>query len=325
MNYDYLSNTSMKKLLVILGPTATGKTDLAIKLAKKFNGELVSADSRQVYKKLDIGTGKLPGKFKSLKKEKKKWVIDGVSVYMYDMISPDKQYTVANYVKDANQAVEDVIKRGKLPIIVGGSGLYIRALVDGLSNLNIPFDKKLRKELEKLDRLSLQEKLKLTSFKKWATMNYSDRQNPRRLIRAIELASVKVEIRKTKKYNVFKIGLNASREILYQRADERVVSRINQGMIEEVRSLRARGLTLKRLQQLGLEYGVLAEYLKGKIKTEKDLIRILQFRIHDYIRRQLTWFKKEKNVQWFDIEKKIYIEVEKLARQWYHSNDGSQN
>lgn len=315
-----------KRLLVILGPTTTGKTDLALTLAKKFNGELISADSRQVYKGLDIGTGKMPGKFESLKMEDGRWIVDGITIHLYDVISPKRQYSVANFVKDAEKVIKEISKSKKLPIIVGGTGLYIRALVDGLSNIHIPADKKLRNELKSLTLDQLQTKLKTLSKNIWGRMNYSDRQNPRRLFRAIELASIKGYKMKNKKYDALKIGLNASRKVLYQRSDERVLSRIKQGMIEEANRLKKMGLSLTRMRQLGLEYGVLADYLEGKIQSKADLIRIMQGKIHGYVRRQLTWFKKEKNVNWFDISRRDTVsKLEKLVGIWYSHFDAKEN
>ena len=317
----------MKKLLVILGPTATGKTDLALKLTKKFNGELVSCDSRQVYKGLDIGTGKMPRRIGNLKKEEGRWIIDGIPIYGYDLISSKKQYTVADYMKDANRIIDGVVDRKKLPIVVGGTGLYLKALVYGLSNLSIPIDKKSRQKLEKLSVNQLQDYLKELSPKKWQSLNYSDKQNPRRLIRAIELISGKnnkVSIKNeglVKKFNILRIGLTAIREVLYQRANERVISRIEQGMIKEAETLNKKGLSLNRMRKLGLEYGALADFLTGKIKTKEELVKILQGKIHSFIRRQITWFKKEKEINWFDITDKNYpIKVENLITKWY---DGS--
>src|SRR3989344_1102266 len=206
-----------KQLLVILGPTATGKTDLAISLAKKFNGELVSCDSRQVYMGLDIGTGKLPGG--RWKMEDGKWIVNGISIHLYDVVDPKTQYSVAHFVKDAGRVIENIRKRGKLPIIVGGTGLYLKALLYGLSNLAVPADKSLRKKLEKLSREDLQIKLQKISPEKWKSLNYSDRQNPRRLVRAIEL---EISSRRSPfdhlrgdlaDYEVLKIGLTAPREI----------------------------------------------------------------------------------------------------------------
>lgn len=316
----------MKKLLVILGPTSTGKTDLALKLAKKFNGELVACDSRQVYKGLDIGTGKLPGQEVVIKKGEGFWIMDGVKVWMYDVVDPKKQYTVYGYVKDANRVIGDIRERGKLPIIVGGTGFYLKALLEGLSSLSIPVDQKLRKELEELSLDQLQKKLQEVSPQKWEKMNTSDRQNPRRLIRAIELG---ISPRRSPygylrgvsaSCNILKIGLTTPRQILYKRINERVVSRINQGMVDEAKRLHKEGLTFKRMKQLGLEYGVLADFLEGAVKTEDEVIKIMQGKIHGYARRQITWFKKEENILWFDISHKNYADkVENLAAKWYDS------
>ena len=325
------------KLLVILGPTSTGKTDLAIKLAKKINGEIVACDSRQVYVGLDIGTGKLPsGRWKGEdgrgKKGKGFWEMDGVKVWMYDVADPSRQYTVYDFVKDANKAIDDIAKRRKLPIIVGGTGLYLKALMEGLPNLAIPVDPKLRKELERLSLDELQKKLEEVSPQRWGKMNNSDRHNPRRLIRAIEIViqteaadkvdinATAVDLMSTADYDVLKIGLSATRQILYQRIDERVVERIDQGMIEEARQLHELGLSFKRMRQLGLECGILADYLEGKITSEQKLVKILQGKIHGLARRQITWFKKEKNILWFDILDKNYIiRIEKMVRKWYDS------
>ena len=156
-------STNKRQLLVILGPTATGKTDLALLLVKKFNGELVSCDSRQVYKGLDIGTGKYPGA--------------KVKVWMYDVADPKRQYSVADYVKDANKVINQILAKKKLPIIVGGTGLYLKALLQGFPHLAIPVDRKLRVKLQKLSLEKLQNKLKNLSPQKWEKMNYSDRQN----------------------------------------------------------------------------------------------------------------------------------------------------
>lgn len=321
------------KLLVILGPTSTGKTDLALLLAKKFNGELISCDSRQVYIGLDIGTGKLPsGKWKvedgRWKKEKGFWWLDGIKIWMYDVVGYRKQYSVADYVKEASRIIEEIRERGKLPIIVGGTGFYLKALLEGLSNLTIPMDPKLREELDSLSLQELQTRLQELSTQKWEKMNSSDRQNPRRLIRAIELSvggfqrtgkitTLPRQMRLAQS-DVLKIGLTAPREILYQRIDERVIDRINQGMIDEAEELHKKGLTFKRMRQLGLEYGILADYMENKIKNKEELIKLLQGKIHGYARRQITWFKKEKEVFWFDITEKGFAEkIEKLVIKWY--------
>lgn len=311
----------MNKLLVILGPTATGKTDLALRQAMLAQGELVSVDSRQVYKKLDIGTGKMPGKEFRIKKQKGFWEIGGIKIWMVDLISFKKQYAVFDYVKAAGRVIEEIKARGKLPILVGGTGLYLKALIEGLPNLAIPTDTKLRRQLQKFSLKQLQDRLQKISPKKWPEMNYSDRSNPRRLVRAIELATTKMSpVSNTLgKTDLLKVGLTAKREILYGRIDQRVLTRINQGLIDEAQRLNRSGLSFKRMKQLGLEYGVLADYLEGKIQSVNELMKILKWRIHGYARRQETWFKKEKNVIWFDITSSDYKErIEKLVIDWYN-------
>lgn len=323
---------TLDKLLVILGPTATGKTDLGIYLAKKFNGELVSCDSRQVYIGMDVGTGKITNPKSQISKGKGFWEVDGVKIWMYDVVSPKIQYTVADYVKDANRVINGILEKRELPIIVGGAGLYLKALLEGLSNLAIPVDRNLRKKLQKISLKKLQKKLQEVDCAKWQSMNQPDRQNPRRLVRAIELVlNKKLNIKnkkyilKIKNFDVLKLGLNAPRDILYKKVDERVIDRIKQGMVDEAKNLHKKGLSLKRMRQLGLEYGVLADYLDGKIggiQGDQGLIKVMQNKIHGYIRRQLIWFKKETNAVWFDITDEDYTaKVEDLVTKWYDSVD----
>lgn len=319
-----------EKLLVILGPTATGKTDLGLYLAKKFNGEVIAADSRQVYKGLDIGTGKLPSKNLELKKEEGLWEIDGVKVWMYDVVSTSVQYTVADYVKDAGRVIREIEKEDKLPITVGGTGFYIKALLEGLPNLVVPIDHKLRQDLKKLSLEELQSKLAGLSSTRWNSLNQSDSQNKRRLLRAIELIVMNPHQDTQKatgglkdQFDIFKIGLTAPRPVLYEKIDRRVLSWIDQGIIEEATRLHGGGLSLERMKSLGLEYGVLADYLEGKIQTEDTLIKVMQGKIHGYLRRQLTWFKKEKGISWFDTTDKNFLSiVENEVDTWYHlAND----
>lgn len=329
----------MNKLLVILGSTATGKTDLGLYLAKKFNGELVSCDSRQVYTGLDIGTGKMPNlesrimnHESRIKKQKNYWEIDGIKIWMYDVVEPSIQYSVYDYIKDSEKVIEDIIKRGKLPIIVGGTGLYLKGLLEGFFNMSIPVDIKFREVLEKLDKQKLQKKLQGLSKEKWESLNYSDQNNPRRLVRAIELSvsqgkgeslpAGKAGVKgKVNNFIILKIGLTAPKEVLYERVDKSVIKRIGAGMVEEAKSLHQAGLSLDRMRKLGLEYGVLADYLEKKITSSKDLIKILQNKIHQFVRRQLTWFKKEKDVQWFDISSEDYVEkLEKSVSKWYYNS-----
>ncbi len=335
----------MKKLLVILGPTATGKTDFALSLAKKFNGELVACDSRQVYEGLDIGTGKLPAKNSKFeirnskfKKANGRWGINGVKIWMYDVVSLEKQYSVDNYVKDANKAIADIIKIGKMPIVVGGTGLYLRALLDGLFNLEIPIDDKLREELNSLNKEQLQKKLQNISPQKWDLMNQSDRANPRRLIRAIEL-NMKSNLLNEQDFHgpisigprndVLKVGLTAPREYLYKKIDSKVYEWIQEGIVNEIESLIKKGITKERISNLGLEYRVVIEYLDKQISFEQ-MIKTMQEKTRQYSKRQLVWFKNPKvckePINWFDITKKnCCTEIENLVAKWYDSHNGAKN
>lgn len=318
----------MKKVLVVLGPTATGKTDLALKLAKKFNGELVSCDSRQVYKGLDIGTGKLSGEEVSVKKHDGFWILDGIPVYLYDIANPNSSYNVYQYIADAKKTLDGILSQDKLPIIVGGTGLYLKGFLEGLSELSIPVDEKLRADLEKLDLSLLQEKLKSLSSGTYQNLSESDKKNQRRLIRALEKILLQDQKDVSKlvtgvmhNYQVLKIGLTAPRQILYERIDKRVVSRIDQGMIEEAQVLFRNGLSLKRMRELGLEYKYLTYLLEQKL-TKEDFVKILQFKIHQYAKRQLTWFKNEREVCWFDItEANLKARVEKIVSDWYNTDN----
>lgn len=320
----------MEKLLVILGPTASGKTDLGLSLAKKFNGEIISADSRQVYQGLDLGTGKLPGGEVLVEKYKGYWFIDGIKVWLLDVTDPKIQYNVSDYLKTANKIIRDISQRDKLPIIVGGSGLYIKGLLEGFSNLNIPVDLKLRKKLGDLSLAKLQQKLEKLSPLKWQSLNQSDRQNPRRLLRAIEMISMspyrkKNQIDKFPNWDILKIGLKSPREILNKRIDQRLEKRIKQGLIEEGKRLLEEGVSLERMKQLGLEYGSLADLLANKIDQAK-FQQSLAVKIHQYAKRQMTWFKKEKNVSWFDISQDGWLNrVFRNVSLWYHANNGQKN
>ncbi len=345
----------MKKVLVILGPTAIGKTDLGLNLAKKFNGEIISCDSRQVYRGLDIGTGKLPSqkspaspseatpkageagraKVKS-QKYQNYWEINGIKIWMYDVVEPQTQYSVADYVKDAWKVIKDIEKRDKLPIVVGGTGLYLKALFEGLPNLAIPVDEKLRGTLQQLSLQQLQEKLQTMSPVKWKLLNESDRQNPRRLLRSIELKTMypyrqqmkNLEFR-IKNYDILKIGLMAPRQILNQRIDAWVLSRIDQGMVDEAASFHQQGLTFSRMRQLGLVYGCLADLLEGKI-TREQFAPVLKTKIHQYAKRQMTWFKNPSAgsgfINWFNISQSGWKKkVEKEVFSWYDAGDDQTN
>ncbi|MDO8489810.1 MAG: tRNA (adenosine(37)-N6)-dimethylallyltransferase MiaA [bacterium] len=290
MKKQKVQHHSKIPLVVILGPTSSGKSDLAIKLAKKFNGEIVSADSRQVYRGLDIGSGKVT------KKEQKM-----VPHHLLDIAKPGAQCSIAKYKKLADRAILDIVKRGKVPFLVGGSPLYTKAVVEDYGIPEVKPDLKLRKELE---AQSLPNLLKL--LKKFDPASYErvDRKNPRRVIRALEIifhTGVPIpEIKKESRYDALLLGIDVPREKLYEQIDDRVYSRVKQGMIREVEKLIESGVPKKWLKSLGLEYRFITEYLEGpKTKREKEaMLQLLKFAIHDFARRQLVWYRKMPAIKW---------------------------
>lgn len=318
----------MKKLLCIIGPTATGKTDAALELAKKFNGELVACDSRQVYTGLDLGTGKEPSNQFLISKEQGYWIVDGIKVWMYDVVSPTEQYSVSQYILDATKIIEKIVDRHKLPIVVGGTGLYLDGLLNGVETSNIGPNEKLRQQLEKLSLDELQQQLAKIAPQQFGELNNSEKHNQRRLIRKIEIAlkvgSEQWTVNRKKQglgkmFEVLKIGLTAPREVLNQRITKRAWRRTENGMIDEAQFLLKNELTLDRMRQLGLEYAVLADLLEGRI-NKSEFVQVLAQKIKQFAKRQLTWFKRDKEIVWVDITEENYADkVEDLVKNWYNS------
>jgi len=286
----------MKKsaILVILGPTASGKSDLAVTLAKKLNGEVVSADSRQVYKGLDIGTGKIT------KKEMK-----GIPHYLLDVASPKDTFTVDLFQKHAYQVINNIISRGKLPIICGGTGFYIQSIVDGIILPNVPPNKILRTKLASHSTEKLFALLTKIDPKRAKDMKEKNEQNNKvRIVRALEIAKAlgaSPKIVSRPKYNSVQIGLKWSDELTKKRISLRLAKRIKAGMIKEAETLHTKGLSWKRMEQLGLEYRYLAYYLQNKISKE-EMIRQLELLIWQYAKRQVTWFKKDQRIAWVEVK-----------------------
>lgn len=284
------------KIIAVVGPTATGKSDLAVEIAKRFNGEIVSADSRQVYRGLDIGSGKIT------KRE-----MCGIPHHLLDVADPKRQFSVAQYQRLAARAIDGIIKRGKVPIFCGGTGLYVDAVLTGTSFPAVPPNAKLRKELEKLSVTKLFEKLQKLDPSRAETI---DAKNPVRLIRAIEIASVLGHVPhlgvRLPIWNVLKIGLTFPREELEKRIHARLTARLRRGMLAEARRLHAEGLSWKRMESLGLEYRFLAQFLQKKIPKD-EMIRDLGTAIRNYAKRQMTWFKRDKNILWLSPADKTKI------------------
>ncbi|MDO8572987.1 MAG: tRNA (adenosine(37)-N6)-dimethylallyltransferase MiaA [bacterium] len=301
-----------QKIIVMLGPTATGKSDLAVFLAKKFSGEVVSADSRQVYKGLDIGTGKVPRDPTNYKLQTTNYLYKGVPHHLIDVANPKRVFTVSQYKKFGEKALQDIWQREKLPIICGGTGFYIQALIDGIILPEVPPNKKLRTQLEKKSVAELFTMLKKLDPRRSKEI---DRKNPRRLIRAIEIAKYLgkvpyLEARLPSNTDILQIGIDMPDEMLKERIGKRLKTRIKKGMIREAIRLNRQGLSWKRMEGLGLEYRYMARYLQGKISKEEMVIQ-LAHEIWQYAKRQRTWFKRDKRIKWvLPKQKKI---VEKLV------------
>jgi len=280
---------SRQKIIVILGQTATGKSDLAVKLAKKFGGEVVSADSRQVYRGLNLGTGKITRR-----------EMRGVPHHLLDIADPRRYFSVAQYQKLANRAVKNILSREKLPIICGGTGLYIDAAVSGKIFPEVKPDEKLRKRLNGKTTKELHEMLQKLDPRRAKEI---DKNNPRRLVRAIEIARMLGRVPAIKykplSYDALKIGLRPSEKELRQKIHNRLIERMKKGMIAEAYRLHNKGLSWKRMEELGLEYRYLAKYLNNEI-TKKEMLNKLETEIWRYAKRQKIWFKKDKKIYWVD-------------------------
>lgn len=273
---------SSKKLIVVCGPTATGKSDLAVDIALEKNGEVISTDSRQVYRGLDLGTGKITQE-----------EMRGVSHYMLDVVDPMTQYSVAEFQEQALRHIEDIWSRGKLPILAGGTGMYIDSLTHNIEFNSVEPNKELRKKLAEYPLEDLQEKLKRIAPERFETI---DSENPIRLIRAIEIATELGHVPPLKRtpkpdWEIEYIYLDHPDDILKERIALRLEKRLDAGMLEEAQRLYQEGLTYKRMEELGLEYRYQAQHLQGKISYEemKDLIRRESWK---YVKRQRTWFRK---------------------------------
>jgi tRNA dimethylallyltransferase len=302
------------KLVVILGPTASGKTDLSIKLAKKFMGEIVSADSRQIYKGMDIGSGKVT------KKE-----MAGIPHYLIDVANPKTRFSVAQYQRLALKAIKNIQRKNKLPILVGGTGFYIQSIVDGIVIPDVKPNWKLREKLERRSNVQL---YKMLLDKDPERAKNIDKQNPRRLIRALEIILTTkkpiVPLKAREIFNTLQIGVTKSPEELKKLIHKRLLKRlVNNAMIKEIKNLRKSGVSWKRLEELGLEYRFVAQYLsaygrspEGRQKklAYQAMIEKIQIESEHYAKRQMTWFKRDDRIHWLKNYKQAESSTKKFLK-----------
>lgn len=271
-----------KKIIVMLGPTSSGKTRLAVELAHEFNGEVVSADSRQVYRGMDIGTGKDLAEYT-------------VPYHLINVADPKSQFDLAKYQKLAFKAIDEILSRGKLPILTGGSGLYLQAVVDNYKLVKAKKDLAFRKKLDKFKAGKLFEILKKLDPRIASKLNQSDKNNKRRLIRYLEILQQDKDFKSRvgrKKYDALIIGVNCPREILKQRIAKRLIQRLKeQNMIGEVDSLRKSGLSWKRLEGFGLEYQFISLYLQKRLNYE-EMVEKLNIAVNQFSKKQMSWFRR---------------------------------
>jgi tRNA dimethylallyltransferase len=299
----------MKPLVAIIGPTATGKSNLAINLARKFEGEVVSADSRQVYRHMDIGTAKL--------------LPDELSIvphHLVDIIDPDADFSLAEYQRLAYRTIDDIQSRGKLPVLAGGSGLYVRAVLEGWVIPEVPPDTGLRRSLEERAANGEADEMyrELVEIDPEAA-DRIDRRNVRRLIRALEVSQKadgtfsQMQGKEPPPYDILMIGLTADRKELYKRIDDRVDIMVERGLVDEVKKLIDTGYSPELPSMSGIGYREIGMYLDGEIALE-EAVRKIKTSTHRFVRRQYNWFSlTDERIRWFDIQMDIEPEIVKIV------------
>ena len=296
--------------VVVLGATATGKTALAVKLAQAKHGEIISADSRQVYRGLDLGTGKDLHEYGS------------IPYHLIDVCDLSREFTVFHFQQEVYHIFPQLLEKGSLPIIAGGTGLYLDAILRGYELIPVPEDPALRKELASKTLPELQDMLIAL---KPDIHNKTDLEQPDRLVRAIEIARYRQEHPESAAVHLHNVppikpkiyGISFERSILRERIRRRLIARIDAGMIEETEQIHAQGYSWDRLESLGLEYRFTAQYLQGKIETKEAFIDQLYRAIGQFAKRQETWFRRMARngieIEWIDGNKAIQLTAEMIS------------
>ena len=286
------------KLVSIVGTTASGKSSLGIELAELYGTEIVSADSRQVYRHLDLGTGKVTPE-----------EMARVKHHLIDILDLNAPFSMAEFQPLAYAAIDDISSRGMLPLLVGGTGLYTRSVVEGYNLVDVPPNDELRDTLSKKSAAELR-----SILASYGVTEIAGEVSERRMIRMIEKlsAGVSAESESTPRYDVLQLGMTFERDILYRRIGERLDDRIKQGMIEEVENIVKMGATPEFLEKLGLEYRYTYRYISGQYRSFEDYRAELYKEICHFAKRQMTWFKKEKSIIWLDTSKDTFAEAREL-------------
>ncbi len=282
-----MSDVETPKAIAIVGPTASGKTALSIALAKHFDGEIISADSRQVYRGLNIGSAKV-----TLRE------MAGIPHHLIDVVEPTTVYTGADFKRDGDVALHDITNRGKLPIVAGGTFFYLELLKGTMQSAPVPPNPTLRTTLEQKTTEELFAELIKKDPRRAETI---DPDNPRRLIRALEVIEAigvvpEIQIHELP-YDWFTIGIDIPTDLLNERIHQRIIDRLKIGMIEEVEALHTNGVTWERLEAIGLEYRYIAFYLQNKL-TREEMIEQLTNKSRQFAKRQRVWLKRDKNIHW---------------------------
>lgn len=341
-----MEKNKVNRIVVVCGPTATGKTSLALRLAKEFGGELVNFDSRQVYQGMDIGTGKdLPenSKFKvknlklDIEQDKHQigyYLFGDIPVWLLDIVSPDYRFSAGDYLQCAEPVLENILSQGKLPILVGGTGFYLQVLEEEIESLGVKPDWPLRRELEQLSVLRLQDKLKKANQARFNRMNRSDRLNSRRLIRAIEVAQSDKQFFYTPPLSgksLLKIGLVAPQSFLNKKINQRITRRLQQGLLEEIAALIKAGYNFDNsvlgetiAYQEWQECFEESQFITPDKRQKQKIVQKWRKNEQNYAKRQITWFKKRPAIDWFSVNTPDWQgrALSKVGK-WYNKSDES--
>ena len=295
----------MNKLVVITGTTACGKSDLAVELAKRFGAEVISADSRQVFRGLDLGSGKITTE-----------EMQGIPHHLLDVAEPGEYFSLSDFQKLAYKAIDGVFERGGRPFLVGGTGLYINAVVDGYNLHESRPDPRLRREVEEK---SLEELIGVLREKDPGALERVDIRNKRRVERAVEkaLAGRTGEKLSEPRYESLVLGVTFDRAVVYERIEVRLDRRLEQGMIDEVKDLRASGVSDEFLYKLGLEYRYILMYLRGEFDSFEAFRDKLFMEIRHLAKEQMTWFRKRSDIHWLDMNADPISEATGLIEEFY--------